>query len=61
MFGMNRFKRMFSGSTTFTGDSPFETYYGSILRDRQDGGPSAEEARRDFQHIRETVSRISVY
>jgi hypothetical protein len=61
MFGMNRFKRMFSGRKTMIGDSPFETYYGSILQDRQEGGPSAQEARRDFEHIRETMSRISVY
>jgi hypothetical protein len=61
MFGMNRFKRMFAGSRTKSGDTPFETYYGTILQDRQEGGPNAQEARRDFEHIRETISRISVY
>ncbi len=61
MFGMNRVKRMFSGATAFTGDVTFENYYGSILRDRQEGGPSAQEARRDFENIRQTVSRITVY
>jgi hypothetical protein len=61
MFGINRFKRMLSGTSTFTGDSTFETYYGSILRDRQEGGPNAQEARRDFENLRASVSRISVY
>lgn len=61
MFGMNRVKRMFTGSRAYTGDSTFETYYGSILRDRQEGGPSAQEARRDFEGIRQTISRIGVY
>jgi hypothetical protein len=61
MFGMNRFKRMFSGTKTMSGDTPFEVYYGSILQDRQEGGPNAQEARRDFETIRETISRISVY
>lgn len=61
MFGIDRFKRMFSGSSKFTGDTPFETYYGTILRDHQEGGPNAQEARRDFEGIRDTISRISVY
>lgn len=61
MFGMNRFKRMFSGGTMLTGDSPFEQYYGTLLRDRQEGGPSAQEARRDFENIRGPISRIGVY
>ena len=61
MFGINRFKRMFSGNTTFIGDSPFEHYYGTLLRDRQEGGPNAQEARRDFDSMRKLASRIGVY
>lgn len=61
MFAINRVKRMFSGSNQGPSDSLFESYYGSVLRENQEGGPSAEEARRDFEHIRRTVSRISVF
>lgn len=51
---------MFTGSNTLQGDRLFETYYGSVLRENQEGGPSAQEARRDFQQIRETLSRVSI-
>ena len=60
MFGMNRVKRMFTGSTSFA-DTPFENYYGTLLRDRQEGGPNAQEARRDFENIRQSISRLSIY
>jgi hypothetical protein len=61
MFGINRFKRMLSGGNTFAADGTFESYYGSILRERQEGGPNAQEARRDFENLRASVGRISVY
>jgi hypothetical protein len=61
MFGVNRFKRMFSGSKGISLDSPFETYYGTLLRERQEGGPNAQEARRDFESVREAVSRLGVF
>lgn len=60
MATMNRFKNMFS-KTQFGGDSLFQSYYGSLLRDRQEGGPNAQEARRDFEQIRASVSRLSIY
>ena len=62
MAKMNRFRNMFSNtSTQFGGDSLFQSYYGSLLQDRQEGGPNAQEARRDFEQIRSSVSRLSVY
>lgn len=60
MFTMNRVKRMFSGKQIFA-DMPFESYYGSLLRDQQEGGPSAQEARRDFENIRQSMTRLSVF
>ena len=60
MFAVNRVKRMFAGGQVFN-DSPFENYYGSLLRDRQEGGPNAQEARRDFENIRQSISRLSIY
>jgi hypothetical protein len=61
MFGMNRVRRMFGSNNMFSVDTPFETYYGTLLRDRQEGGPNAQEARRDFETIRQSISRLSVY
>lgn len=52
---------MLSGGPGFRGDSLFQTYYGSILQERQDGGPNAEEARRDFDNVRQSVSRLSIF
>ncbi len=42
-------------------DNAFENYYGSIARSRYQGGPSASEARRDFEVIRRTVDRAVIY
>lgn len=60
MAAMNRFKSMFSNAKV-GGDSLFQSYYGSLLQDRQEGGPNAQEARRDFEQIRASISRLSVY
>jgi hypothetical protein len=55
---ISRVKTILMGNPT---DGPFQTYYGALLRDRQEGGPNAQEARRDFENVRQSVSRISVY
>ena len=58
MATIKRFRKLFE-STQVQGYSPFQTYYGAILRERQDGGPNAEEARRDFEQIRNSVGYVS--
>jgi hypothetical protein len=60
MAAMNRFRNMFR-KPNFGGDNLFQTYYGTLLQERNEGGPNAQEARRDFEKIRESVSRLSVY
>ncbi|ACZ39343.1 hypothetical protein [Sphaerobacter thermophilus] len=42
-------------------DEGFESYYGSILLTRQDGTPSAEEARRDFEPVRRIMDRAVIF
>lgn len=42
-------------------DSAFETYYGSLVMGRQDGIPSAAEARRDYEPVRKLMDRVIVY
>jgi len=42
-------------------DEGFESYYGSILLTRQDGAPSAEEARRDFEPVRRIMDRAVIF
>ncbi len=42
-------------------DNEFESYYGSLARSRNQGGPSASEARRDFEVIRRTVDKAVIY
>jgi hypothetical protein len=42
-------------------DNEFETYYGSLARSRYQGGPSASEARRDFEVIRRTVDKAVIF
>jgi hypothetical protein len=61
MLAINRFRKMFSGTARPQGDSLFQSYYGNLISRGQDGGPSAQEARRDFEGIRETISRTSIY
>lgn len=40
-------------------DAGFEAYYGAIIR--QDGGPNAEEARRDYQNAQRLSLRATMY
>jgi hypothetical protein len=42
-------------------DSGFESYYGTLVRQIPEGGPSASEARRDFRAVRESIDRIVVF
>ncbi len=42
-------------------DNAFESYYGTIARSRYQGGPSASEARRDFEVIRRTVDKAVIF
>ena len=59
MNALTRFVRSFRNHPSI--DSSFESYYGSIARNATVGGPSATEARRDFQAIRDSIERIAVY
>jgi hypothetical protein len=42
-------------------DSQFENYYGALARSRYNGGPSASEARRDYEVVRRTVDRAVIF
>lgn len=42
-------------------DMQFENYYGSLVRNRIDGGPTAAEARRDFEPVRRLIDRAVIY
>jgi hypothetical protein len=42
-------------------DNDFESYYGMIVRNQDNGGPSAAEARRDYQTVRESLNRIAFF
>ena len=42
-------------------DSQFESYYGALARSRYNGGPSASEARRDFEVVRRTADRAIIF
>jgi hypothetical protein len=44
-----------------TGDTAFESYYGSIVRRYPDGAPNAAEARRDYDAVRSSIERVSYY
>jgi hypothetical protein len=61
MSAINRFRKMFSGGTRVHGDALFQSYYGNLISSGRDGGPSAQEARRDFENVRSSVSRLTVY
>lgn len=61
MLTINRFRKMFRGDAQLHGDKMFQSYYGNLISTGQEGGPSAAEARRDFEGIRTMVSRVSIY
>ena len=56
---MNALTRIFrSMRTTIATDTAFESYYGSLVRHQPEGGPSADEARRDFRAVRDSLDRV---
>ncbi len=59
MSAISKFMHLFS--TSPSRDNAFENYYGTIARSRNQGGPSASEARRDFEVIRRTVDKAVIY
>jgi hypothetical protein len=62
MSRFNRIKDLFLGSANpLTNDRVFENYYGTLLSSNQEGGPNAQEARRDFEHIRTSINRCSIF
>ena len=42
-------------------DAAFENYYGALVRSQNVGGPSANEARRDFALVRQSLDRVGYY
>jgi hypothetical protein len=58
---ITRVKNLFGRNHVAMGDGMFQSYYGNLIAKGQDGGPSAQEARRDFENIRGAVGRIIVY
>jgi hypothetical protein len=59
---MNPISRFFrSMRSSVITDSQFEQYYGALVRNQSNGGPSAAEARRDFAAVRESIERVSLY
>lgn len=52
----NKFVRFMAGN----GDSGFEKYYTTLAR-RNEGGPSAAEARRDYEVIRRVKDRAVIF
>lgn len=59
---MTKFGRLVNYLTMIPGrDSAFESYYGSLVLARQEGIPSASEARRDYEPVRKVIDRVIVY
>jgi hypothetical protein len=59
---MTTFKKFFETLRSgVPSDNGFETYYGMIVRNQGNGGPSAAEARRDYQTVRESLNRIAFF
>lgn len=58
---MNRFKKLIRSITSDVSDSDFENYYGMLVRNQTEGGPSAAEARRDYTAVREAMVRTGMF
>lgn len=58
---MNPIKRLFRSLTHDISDAGFESYYGTLLRNQAQGGPSADEARRDYATVRNSLTRIAYF
>ena len=58
---MNLFTRMFrSLQESAILDRGFESYYGALVRSQDNGGPTASEARRDFNAARRPMDRVGI-
>ncbi|MBX6343181.1 MAG: hypothetical protein IRY97_12030 [Thermomicrobiaceae bacterium] len=42
-------------------DDTFESYYGSLVLRRQEGAPTAEEAKRDFEPVRRLMDKAVIF
>ena len=58
---MSGFKRFFESIRRVPADASFESYYGTLVRSKQVGSPTASEARRDFQAIRSHLDRSLIF
>lgn len=58
---MNPIKKLFRSFTGDVADAGFESYYGMLVRHQANGGPSADEARRDYATVRESLTRIAYF
>lgn len=58
---MNPIKKFFRSFASEVTDSGFESYYGQLVRNQAEGGPSADEARRDYAVVRESISRVAYF
>lgn len=59
MSRITKIMRLFN--TGLARDNEFESYYAPLARSRYQGGPSAAEARRDFEVIRRTVDKAVIF
>ena len=58
---MNLFSRMIrSLQASALLDKGFESYYGSLVRMQENGGPTASEARRDFMAARRPMENVGI-
>jgi hypothetical protein len=58
---METFKKFIGSLRGGPNTNDFESYYGMIVRTQQTGGPSASEARRDYQTVRNSLNRIAYF
>jgi len=60
---MSTFTRLLSylSGTSVHGDREFESYYGGLLMHKREGGPSAAEARRDYEPVRRVIDRAVIF
>lgn len=58
---MNPIKKLFRSLTHDVADAGFENYYGMIVRNQAEGGPSAAEARRDYESVRDSITRVAFF
>lgn len=57
---ISRFVRSMRSNVART-DGGFESYYAALAQTQGNGGPSAMEARRDYQQARRIMDRVGMY